>query len=190
MDLNKKYFKPLAIIILIILIGFLIVFLSKPSTPKSLFLNTIPFLNKKSTAPSATENQFRSTGTPQQTNIQAISSGVDKSLSKIERDKVATVLPIRIEDFQTSTPLVTTINLYTLPSDPTESLRLEIYGINYNNSEIQGDDAIAFKDSFLQIKKLLLTRKINLHNVLFIYGNRQYIQDTATYWVNQFKLLD
>lgn len=175
----------------IILVTFLVISLTKPKNPNSTFLNTIPLLNQNATlAPTSTTNNFQSTNTPPQTNMDNVQNKVDSNLSSVEKEKILSILPTRIDDFKTSTALVTTINLYSLPTDPLESVRLEIYNLNFNNSLLTSTDAIAFKDSFIEIKKILLVRKVNLKNLQIIYGNRQYIQDTATYWVNSFKLLD
>ena len=99
-------------------------------------------------------------------------------------------LPIYIDNFVTGTKINTTINVYSLVSDPPTSVRIEIYGPNYNNAGLLSEDAKAFKASFEEIKKYLKSKKVNLSNLQIIYGNRQYIQDTATLWVKEFKLLD
>lgn len=190
MTIKKQYLYFFFAIVGLLAITLLIVQITKPQKSKSLFLNTIPLFNKKITPTPSPKTVFTATQTPQQTNLTALKNNFNSNLSLVERDKISQVLPVRINNFQTSTSLITTINLFTLASDPPESLRLEIYGVNYNNSTLTSDDAIAFKDSFLQIKKAILSRKINYKNLLLIYGNRQYIQDTATFWVKEFKLLD
>ena len=188
---KKTYLYLLFSLLAIIIVTLIIVRNTKTTTPNSFFSNTIPLLDQKG------QNQvekptivYQKTNTPQQVNIKNIQNQVDRKLSGLEKDKIISLLPLRIDDFKTSTPLITTINLYSLSTDPPESLRFEIYNVNFNNLNITGNDAIAFKDSFIEVKKILLTKKVNLKNLQIIYGNRQYIQDTATSWVNSFKLLD
>lgn len=189
--MKKKYFYFTFTVFFILISLFIFIFFTKPSKSKSIFTNTIPFIkNTTIPTPLISRPTYQSTNTPSQTDMQKIKNQIDEEASRIEKNKIIQALPIRIENFKTSTPLLTTINFFTLSADPKESTRIEIYGINFNNTEIDGKDAIAFKDSFIQLKKTILSRKINLKNLQIIYGNRQYIQDTANYWVNTFKLLD
>lgn len=132
----------------------------------------------------------RSPGIPVQTDLQNVTKQIADEVSLLEKDKIFDSLPLRQENFVTSVGLKTTINIYSFAYDPDSSIRLEIYGLNYNDSTLTGSNAIAFKESFLEAKKKLLAQKVILKNLQIIYGNRQYIQDTATYWVSAFKLLD
>lgn len=129
-------------------------------------------------------------GIPQQTNIQATTKQIADAVSLAEKNKFYDALPIRKEDFATSANIKTTINIYSFAYDPSSSIRLEIYGINYNLPEITGPNAVAFKESFLEAKKQLTSRGAIIKNLQIIFGNRQYIQDTASYWVKSFNLLD
>lgn len=170
---------------------FVVIRISSPKGNNSLFLNTIPLINKDSNITATpTPTPFESTGTPPQTNYGKLKNSFESDLSQKEKDKLSSVLPLKFVEFKTSTPISTDINVYSLPSDPPESIRLEIYAINFNNFNITSDDAIAFKDSFIQVKKNIASKNINFNNLMIIYGNRQYIQDTATFWVKEFKLLD
>ncbi len=124
-----------------------------------------------------------------QTNNLKVINKIPSETSIVEIEKIVDSLPIRLNDYATNTGLKTTINIYKSAVDEDSILRLEIYGINYNEQSLTGQNALAFKESFLEAKKYL-PKTINLKNTQIIYGNRQYIQDTATYWVNNFKLLD
>ncbi len=125
-----------------------------------------------------------------ETNVQQIANTQKSDNSVIEINKLTDLLPHRVENFTTSNNINTTINIYSSSSDPNSVIRIEIYNINYNNTDISGKDAIAFKDSFLEAKKFLIKNKINLKNLQIIYGNRQYIQSTANYWVKNLDLLN
>lgn len=189
--MKKKTVYILSGVLGIFLLIFIVIRLTSPRGENSLFLNTIPLINKDSNInTSPTPIPFESTETPPQTNFEKLKSNFETELSQKEKDKLSNILPLKFVDFKTSTSLSTDINIYSLPSDPEESIRLEVYGINFNNFNIASDDAIAFKDSFIQVKKNIASKNINFKNLMIIYGNRQYIQDTATYWVKEFKLLD
>lgn len=190
MIIQKKYLYPLIAVLATFFVAYLFIVLTKPETRKSIFLNTIPLIGSKSTPIKPDQVIYQKTNTPSQTNINKITEQVDKATALSEKQKIAAVLPIRIDNFKTSTSLSTTINLYSLPSDPESTVRLEIYGLNFNNTSSKSEDALAFRDSFLQMKKTLLSRNLNLQNLQIIYGNRQYIQDTASLWTKEFKLLD
>lgn len=188
--MNKKIIYFAAITAAVFLVAFLFILFTKPRDKNNIFLNTIPLFENKGVVVEPEKISYARSQTPPQTNLNQITSLIDSKVSTAEREKLISILPVRISDFKTSTNIITTMNLYSLPTDPPSSIRLEIYGINFNNQEITGKDAISFKDSFIEVKKRLLPKNINLKNLQIIYGNRQYIQDTAQYWVNTFKLLD
>jgi len=101
-------------------------------------------------------------------------------------------LPIYIENFSTSVNIPTTINIYILPNDPNYLIHIDIYGINYHSASTNEDInpyATAFKESFLKIKSLLQEENIDLKDTYFIFGGRQYIQETAETWIKEFNLL-
>ena len=101
-------------------------------------------------------------------------------------------LPIYIKDFQTSVNITTTINLYILSSDPDYLIHFDIYGIDYQNQDVNektNPNVTAFKESFLYAKKQLESQNIDLRDLYFIFGGRQFIQQTAEIWINQLNLL-
>lgn len=157
---------------------------------KKILTETTPLLNSTSsnkkipTLPSTTPIPNPTT------KIELVLEKIPDEVSSLEVDKIASFLPIRINDFSTSLGIKTTINIYQSQYDPSSTVRFEIYNLNYNERYLQGRNAIAFKESFLEAKKQLASQKVNLKNLQILYGNRQYIQDTATYWVKAFKLLD
>ncbi len=164
------------------MVVFALFFKSKNSdNPNSFFLNTIPLLNKESKQNKNTEDDIIYPPiNPVKTNYQKVAEKITDVVSEIEKDKLVDDLPYRIENFVTGTKINTTINVYELVTDPPTAIRIEIYGPNYNNTGLLSEDAKAFKASFEEIKKYFKTKKINLNNLQIIYGNRQYIQDTAT----------
>lgn len=158
---------------------------------KKIITETIPLLNPKPTPqPTKTIKSADNFYRIPETNYQSIVNSPKTDLSINEIAKLSDYLPIRINDFITSNGTKTTINIYTISSDPNSVIRIEIYGVNFNNINSKSKDALAFRDSFLEAKKSLINRKVNLQNLEIIYGNRQYIQSTASYWVKEFKLLD
>lgn len=183
--MNKKILIILAVIAVILLVVLLVLTFQKQKFVGPL---TVPLIPTPSVTVTPALQPVSESGIPPQTNIQKSISGLDNTISLNEKNKVDT-LPIRSDDFQTTQNLKTTINIYSFPYDPPSVLRIEIYGINYNNPELTGQDALAFRDSFLEVKKRLAPYGVDLKKLQIIYGNRQYIQDTATYWVKEFNLL-
>lgn len=186
---NKKLIYTIAAITLIFTFYFLTK--NKPTTSKNFFQNTIPLLsNKQGKSTDTNQDIIYPPINPQETKYNLVENQVADELSSIEKDKIVSDLPIRIEDIETNTPIQTTLNIFTLLTDPPQSIRIEIYGPNYNNSGLLSNDAKAFKTSFERAKKVVEEYKVNLKNLQIIYGNRQYIQDTATLWVKEFGLLN
>ena len=191
--MNKKNFIPTFIIVVFFFLIFVAILQYR--SQRSTFLETVPLLITRSTAtPSINDpHVFIKTqrlGIPKQTQIEAITKSGDIKIAIIEKNKIVDMLPIRVEDFSTWVNLKTTINIYSLSQDPMSVLRIEIYGINFNIPNLTGPNAVAFKESFLEAKRQLVSRGINMKNLLILYGNRQYIQDTASYWVKISSLLD
>jgi len=187
---TKKTLLPLITILLFAV--FVTLAILRYRSQKTTFLDSVPIIPTSSPR-SLPQSDIEPTGTPgvaQSVDTAAITKQVSDELSSIEKEKIYDSLPLRLENFSTSANLKTTINIYSLSFDPIASLRLEIYGPNYNDSLLTSPSAIAFKESFLEAKKRLVSKGVILSNLQIIYGNRQYIQDTATYWVGTFKLLD
>lgn len=108
------------------------------------------------------------------------------------KNKIKNSLPIYIKNFRTSNGLKTTLNVYTISSDPEYLVHIEIYGIDFNNPNISKEtnpNVIAFIDSFEEIKKRLATKGVDIHNIYFIFGQRQFIQETADLWIKTYGLL-
>lgn len=187
--MNKKtllLFFTLIFFALFVFVGIL-----RYRSQKTPFFGSIPLLPTATPRSSLSKTEDSSApNTPQQTNIITATKQVSDEVSLAEKDKVFDSLPLRKENFNTSVNLPTTINLYSFSYDPPSVIRLEIYGINYNLPELTGPNAIAFKESFLEAKKQLASRGVVVKNLQIIFGNRQYIQDTATYWVKAMNLLD
>jgi len=188
--MNKKIL--LALITFTLFAAFVTLAILRYRSQKVAVTETVPLIPSAS-APRVSRPEAeitRTPGIPVQTDIAEATKQITDEVSLLEKDKIFDSLPLRQENFVTSVGLKTTINLFSFSYDPASSLRLEIYGLNYNLSELTGPNAIAFKESFQQAKKQLTTKGVVLKNLQIIYGNRQYIQDTATYWVKSFNLLD
>ena len=190
--MNRKKIITISLIIIVFLtLPFFFLSSQSRQDPKSFFQNTIPLLNQnKDQKISDEETTIYPPINPAQTNYQKVADQITNQVLEIEKDEIITDLPVRIDNFSTGTAITTTINVFTLVSDPPQSVRIEIYGPNYNNTGLLSEDAKAFKSSFEEIKKYFKSKKVNLNNLQIIYGNRQYIQDTATLWVKEFGLLN
>lgn len=108
------------------------------------------------------------------------------------RSSIASQLPIYVESIPTSVNLPTTINIYFLPSDPPETLRFEIYGLSYLNrdsSEFTNPNITAFRETFNHGLDLLRQKGIDPSQLIFIYGNKEYVRDTAQAWITKYALL-
>lgn len=102
-------------------------------------------------------------------------------------------LPIYQESFRTSVGLTTSIRVYRLADDEPEVVRLEIYGLSYiNKDELdvkKNPNVAAFKESYNQALSLMRQIGIDPKQLIFIYGDRQYVRATASYWVDKLHLL-
>lgn len=116
----------------------------------------------------------------------AVSSKKEQKKSINEKQELDPHLPIYIEDIPTSSGKLTTLNIFSSEYDPEYTVRLEIYGINYNNSEpsISNPDYTAFQETFYRAQEELRSRNIEPDEIVFIYGNREYINQVASGWVN------
>lgn len=107
-------------------------------------------------------------------------------------DSIEKKLPIYLESFPTSAGITTSINLYRLNDDEAEIVRLEIYGLSYlNKNELdpkKNPNITAFKESYLKAIELLEGQNIDPKKLIFIYGDKDYVRETSTYWVDKLKL--
>lgn len=100
-------------------------------------------------------------------------------------------LPIYIENFKTSTKIDTTIHIYRLDSDPSEIVRFEIYGVSYVNNDPSAFTNLnvpAFKESYLEGLARMKAVGIDPKQLIFVYGDKEYVRKTATSWVEKLKL--
>lgn len=184
LKLLKKYWRQITLLILVFLI-IVILLIPQPAPPAA-----PPTLS--SPRPSPAEFILPSYTQPPQTptgEVDTTSSVVQKAIQS--KKTLLPALPVYIENFSTSVGIATTINLYTLPQDPDYLIHFDIYGINYQNNrpEPTNPNFIAFKESFLYAKSLLQQKGINLQDIYFIFGGRQYIQETAALWIKALNLL-
>ena len=108
------------------------------------------------------------------------------------KQKLLPSLPIYIPNFQTSVNQETTINIYSLPSDLEYLIHIDIYGVDYESpslNEAQNPNITAFKESFLRTREEIEKQGVNINDLLFIFGGRTYIQETAELWIKEFNLL-
>jgi len=108
------------------------------------------------------------------------------------RPSIEGALPIYEENFNTSVGITTTLHLYILPDDPAETVRFEIYGLSYLNSDsspFTNPNITAFKESFEHGLQLLKNHGVDPTKLIFIYGDKQYVRETTAAWVTKLGLL-
>lgn len=105
---------------------------------------------------------------------------------------ISSRLPIYQDSFRTSVGLTTSIRLYRLADDEPEVVRLEIYGLSYMNKdeldEKKNPNITAFKESYNQALSLMKQVGIDPKQLIFIYGDKEYVRKTAQFWVDTLKL--
>lgn len=102
-------------------------------------------------------------------------------------------LPINIDSFSTSVGITTDIRIFTYPSDPRFVIRVEIYGLDYqdqNTNPAENSDVVAFQESFLKAKQEIEKHGVVLKDMYISFGDKKYIQDTAGLWVQSLRLLN
>lgn len=95
-------------------------------------------------------------------------------------------IPILVSSYPTSTNIITSLNIYYYPGDPTNTLRFEIYGLKYDNSEAE---ITAYRETFTHGLSLMRERGLDPSLYKFIYSRNQVVQSTAATWVLKYKLL-
>jgi len=122
--------------------------------------------------------------------ISSIPPSVENAVN--EKNKIVNNLPIYVVDFQTSVGLTTTINIFTVEGDPDFAVRVEIYNINFNNTESNPDlnpEVTAFIESVEFAKSEIAKLGVDVNNLYIIFGTRKFMQDTANSWVSIHNLL-
>ena len=121
------------------------------------------------------------------------------NLSQEKRDRsieylslISSRLPIYLDNFRTSVGLTTSIRVYRLLDDEPEVVRLEIYGLSYMNKdeldEKKNPNVTAFRESYNQALSLMREVGIDPKQLIFIYGDKEYVRKTAQFWVDTLKL--
>lgn len=122
------------------------------------------------------------------------------NLSEVKRqeaiayyDLVSDNFPIYYPDFRTSVGISTEIHIFHFEDDPLELTRFEISGLSYVNKneldESKNPNVTAFKESFQKGLSLLTEAQVDPKKLIFIYGDRDYVQSSASYWVDKLGLL-
>jgi hypothetical protein len=121
-----------------------------------------------------------------------VDTGSEKVQTAINtKSKLESQLPIYIDGFQTSSGLKTTLNVYSIPEDPSYLIHVEIYGIDYSDPKILEPDnknGLAFTESFKKIKALLTSKGVDIHNIYFTLGAKPYIQTAADSLIRKYNL--
>lgn len=107
------------------------------------------------------------------------------------RTSITDRLPIYVEGFKTSVGIKTTINIFSLPSDPVETIHFEIYGPSYlvaDASEFTNPNLTAFKESHLHGLELMKDQGIDPQKLIFIYADKEYVRNTTRAWLDKLGL--
>lgn len=116
----------------------------------------------------------------------------DRAVAIRSVEKLLPHLPIYIENFETSIGLKTTINIYVMPGDRRDTVRLEIYNINFHNKEVREEynpQVTAYKESFQEARKQIESHGVSMDDLNFIFGSREIEIFTTQYWIKTHKLL-
>lgn len=109
------------------------------------------------------------------------------SYRKIIQDR----LPIRMRDFKTSVGINLSIDITIHPSESSLT-RLDITGLSYLNKDATdpkvNPNIQAFKEGYVKALQLLRESGIEPKQLLFSYGEADYVRVTANYWVEELKL--
>lgn len=195
----KNFFQKYKILIILFIVAFIVVVL----------INTIGNRPIKQTVsptntPTPTSYYFQqnyNSGYKLPSYSQPLTDAQGNINSDSEQVKVAIIskqklveskLPIYIENFQTSVGITTTLNVYTIPEDPSYLVNIDIYNIDYQYQETdpnKNPNVTAFIESFNEIKKHLAERGVDIKNLYFIFGGRKVIEETADLWIKKFNLL-
>lgn len=115
---------------------------------------------------------------------------IDNAISY--RQLISDRLPIYLPSYKTSTGIETSIIISVHPSEPSLT-RLDITGLSYlNKSELdakKNPNIQAFQETFTKALQLLREAGIEPKQLLFDYGQADYVRVTANEWVDKLGLL-
>ena len=114
-----------------------------------------------------------------------------RNQASIYVDSIEKKLPISLEEFPTSVGISTSINLYRLKDDPSEVVRMEIYGLSYLNEDPnpqKNPNVTAFKESYKKAIEMLESKNIDPKKLIFIYGDKEYVRKTSEIWISKLNL--
>lgn len=101
-------------------------------------------------------------------------------------------LPIRMRDYETSVGIITSIDITPHPTEPSLT-RLDITGLSYLNKDeldpTKNSNITAFRETFTKALQLLSEAGIEPKQLLFSYGEADYVRATANEWVDKLGLL-
>ncbi len=137
--------------------------------------------------------------TPTPSTTSSLAGIVPLNLSKAKREaamvytaSIEHKLPLVEEKFATSVGIITSIRIGRADYDPAEIVHLDINGLSYINKdeldEKENPNVTAFKESYLKAIELLEGQNIDPKKLIFVYGDKAYVQETATHWVDMLKL--
>lgn len=108
-------------------------------------------------------------------------------------DLVSDNFPFHLPKLATSVGINTEVYIYHAEDDPLEITRFEVIGLSYvNKNELdpsKNPNVTAFKESFQMGLSVLREAGIDPSKLIFVYGDKDYVQATASYWVDKLGLL-
>lgn len=108
------------------------------------------------------------------------------------RKLISDRLPIYLSNFQTKSGIETSISITLHPTEDSLT-RLDVTGLSYLNKDeldpLKNPNISAFQESYLRALTLLREAGIEPKQLLFSYGEADYVRATASYWVDKLGLL-
>lgn len=143
---------------------------------------------------SSTPTPLPSTATPPSSSFSEFTNLTEEKVTNATkyRSLIADRLPIRMRNYQTSVGIETSINITLHPTEPS-LVRLDITGLSYLNKDEVGStnnpNVTAFAETYTKALQLLRESGIEPKQLLFSYGEADYVRVTANYWVDKLGLL-
>lgn len=108
------------------------------------------------------------------------------------RELIKDRLPIYLSSLKTKSGIETSISISIHPTEPSLT-RLDITGLSYLNKDeldpIKNPNISAFEESYRRALLLLREAGIEPKQLLFSYGEADYVRSAATLWVDKLGLL-
>ena len=174
-----------SVVVVSILVGIFVSMLVTKFSPK----------NKKpgSTTLSLTPQAVKPTSTiSYKESVVSLISEEEKNELVEEKKTILPKLPIYIKGFKTKSGKVTTINIFSSPYDPPETLRIEIYGVNYLDGIADENDPnySAFVESLKKAFEEIDKAGGDSTKLRYIFYSKEIFHEIASAWAKNAGLIN